>query len=456
MNKQTIIIVAITLAIGLGGGYWLGHQPSPAKHPAPSSAAPHADGRKVLFWRNPMNPAITSPVFMKDEMGMDYIPVYDDADRAVQPAGTVKIDPTTMQNIGVRTATAEQRPLSHIIQALGRVAVDESRISHIHAKAEGWIEQMFVHNTGDSVRRNSMLLSLYAPKLVSGQQEYLLALNNYKALSTNPYADIGQGARELKDSARERLRLLDVPEHQLRELEQSGKIKKSLHIHSPFNGVVMQIGAREGQYVTAETELFTLADLSRVWVFVDVYENDLPWIKKGDRAEVRASSLPGRTLVGRVAQIYPYFEKDTRTVKVRLEFNNRDLSLKPEMFVNATLQVGQQKPQVVVPSEAVVRSGDGERVFVETSPGKYEPRKVTIGLMAEGYTQILSGIQPGDSVVTSAQFLIDSESKLREAVTRMRTPNAPKTPTPPAPSADMDMSGMSLPPQEASHDHSHH
>lgn len=461
MNKSAYLFAATTLAVGLGGGYWIAGEQAATPTPGQPHVASASQERKVLFWRNPMNPAITSPVFMKDDMGMDYLPVYEEGTpAAVAVAGTVRIDPVTMQNIGVRTVVAERRPLAHLIQVPGRVEVDESRISHVHSKSEGWIEQMFVHNTGDPVAKNSMLLSIYSPKLVSSQQEYLLALNNYKALAANPYADIGQGARELKDSARERLTLLDVPEHQLRELEQTGRIKKSLHIHSPFNGVITQIGAREGQFVTPETELFTLADLSRVWVTVDVYENDLPWVRQGNRAEVTGAALPGSILTGKVDYIYPYFDQQTRTVKVRLVLDNRQRQLKPGMFVNVALRTDPRGPEVLVPSEAVVRSGIGAQVFVEREPGRFEPRDVTVGLTAEGFSQIIRGIREGERVVASAQFLIDSESKLREAVTRMsdpvRKPVMPAAGKPAAPATDREMPGKNPETKESGHDHAHH
>ncbi|ADE14816.1 efflux transporter, RND family, MFP subunit [Nitrosococcus halophilus Nc 4] len=423
MSKQTAMIIAlvslIALAVGAGGGYWVATQWA-LKRAVPASEKP---AKQPLFYRHPMNPEITSPVPAKDTMGMDYVPVYpDEEERGKGPAGMVKIDPVTVQNIGVRTATAERRTLTRIIRAVGRVDYDEELLARPHPKTEGWIEKLFVDETGAKVQKNERLLSLYSPQLVATQQEYLLALRNLETLKASPYPDIRQGAEELVQSARERLQLLDVPEHQIRELEQVEKIQKNLHIHSPFHGVVLNIGAREGQYVTPQTELYVLADLCQVWVYVDVYEYELPWVKVGDEAEMRVAAVPGRIFHGTVAYIYPYLEKQTRTVQLRLEFDNSDLLLKPEMFANVTIHASKQVDAVVVPEAAIVRSGTREQVFVVRGPGKFEPREVKIGVSAEGFTEILEGLKPGEEVVTSSQFLIDSESKLREATAKMKEP----------------------------------
>ena len=354
-------------------------------------------------------------------MGMDYIPVYaeDNSGNSTEPAGTVTIDPVTVQNIGVRTTLAKKRVLSHKIHAVGRIEYDEERLSRLHPKTEGWIEKLYVDKTGEFVAKDTILLGLYSPQLVSSQQEYLLALNNRKHLEGSTFKDIRDGADELLKSSRERLELLDVPEHQIVELEKTRKIKKNLHIHSPFDGIVMKIGAREGQYVTPNTELYMLADLTNIWVYVDIYENELPWVKKGDTAEMKVTAIPGKVFTGKVTYIYPYLERKTRTNRVRLEFSNKDLKLKPEMFANVTLLASRQVDAVVVPTEAIVRSGTDDQLFVVRAPGKFEPRTVVLGVSSDGETQILSGVKAGEEVVVSSQFLIDSESKLREATQKM-------------------------------------
>ncbi len=378
--------------------------------------------RKPLFYRNPMNPAITSPVAAQDEMGMDYIPVYaeDDSDGASEePAGTVKIDPVMVQNIGVRTALVETRDLAKIVRATGRVTVDESRVTRLHPRTEGWIQKQFAARVGDPVRKGDELLTLYSPQLVTSQQEYLLALDNLKALENSSYKDIQQGAQQLVESSRERLRLLDVPEHEINNLAASGQVSKAVGIESPFDGVVLNIGAREGQYIMPRTELYVIADLSKVWVLADVYEYELPWIKVGDTAMLQTTGMQGPQLKGKVAYIYPFAKAQTRTVQVRIEIDNRHGLLKPDMFAEVAIGASSRSNATVVPSEAIVRSGEREQVFVVRGEGKFEPREVTLGHSSEGWVEVLTGLKPGERVVNSALFLIDSESKLREATAKM-------------------------------------
>ena len=464
MNKQTVITAVLMLALGVGSGYWLAmpkNQQSEAAlteakkplfyrnpmNPSVTSPVPAKDNmgmdyipvyaednsppqRKILFYRNAMNPSVTSPVPAKDTMGMDYVPVYADEAKTGEPAGSVKIDAVTVQNIGVRTATAKKSILSHTVRAVGRVAYDEERIVRLHPKTEGWIETLRVDKTGEWVKKNDDLLSIYSPQLVASQQEYILALNGLKVLQNSPIEDIRRGAEEMVVSSRERLKLLDVPEHQLHDLMRNRSIKKSLHIHTPADGIVINIGAREGQYVTPETELYMIADLSKVWVYADIYEYELPWVKVGDPVEMRLAGIPGRVFNGHLAFIYPYAEAKTRTIKVRLTFDNAELLLKPDLFAEVTIYAGKQADAVVIPTEAVIRSGAKTQVLVVREPGKFEPRLISTGLASNGDVAVLDGLKAGEEVVTSAQFLIDSESKLHEATTKMTEPSAPQQPEP--------------------------
>ena len=415
MNKLMLFILALTLLLlGLAGGYRLAQEDNKQSIENPVIS------KKILFYRNPMNPEITSAVPMQGSMGMDYIAVYEEAENnANSPVGTVIIDGITVQNMGVRTAKAHYATLSHKVRAMGRVAYDEERMLHLHPKTEGWIESLNVDKTGQWVEKNTDLLSIYSPKLVTTQQEYILALKNLNALKDSPIADIRRGAEELVESTLERLKLFDVPEHQLHELKHNHKVKKSLHIHSPEEGVVMKIGAREGQFVTPATELYMIADLRKIWVYADIYEYELPWVKEGDAVEIQLVGIPGKTFTGHLAYIYPYADAKTRTIKVRLVFDNPDLLLKPDMFAEVTIYAGAQKNALVIPDEAIIRSGTRKQVFVVREPGKFEPRLVTLGLASSGKVIILKGLTVGERVVTSAQFLIDSESKLREATAKM-------------------------------------
>jgi len=413
VNKWLLVLVA---ALALAVGYWLGGERGQSRvTPAASKAAP-------LYYRNPMNPEITSPVPAKDSMGMDYVPVYADP-AAGGPSGTVRIDPVVVQNIGVRTAHAQLARLGHTVRAVGRVDFDEQRISRLHPKIAGWIEQLFIDTTGTQVQKDTMLLSVYSPRLVASQEEYVLALRHLETLKNSDVEDIRRGAEELVQSARARLELFDVPEHQIRDLEARLEPQKTLHIHSPSAGIVMRIGAREGQYVTPDTELYMIADLSQVWAYADIFEFELPWVKIGDPVEMTVAGLPGTVFRGQLDYIYPYAEAHTRTVKVRLAFDNRDLLLKPETFAEVVIRTSTQADAIVIPSEAVVRSGNRDRVFVVRAPGRFEPRYVTLGIESEGRVAVLAGLAAGEEVVTSAQFLIDSESKLVEAAEKMTEPD---------------------------------
>ncbi|ODU05283.1 MAG: efflux transporter periplasmic adaptor subunit [Thiobacillus sp. SCN 63-1177] len=456
MNKSVIATAIIALLIGSGIGYWVSSErsaESAAEQPAAGERKPlfyrnpmnpgitspvpakdemgmdyvpvyaesdQPEERKPLFYRNPMNPAITSPVPAKDEMGMDYVPVYPEGSAGSgAPAGTVKIDATMVQDIGVRTTAVERSTLSRQIRTIGRVAYDEERIARLHPKYDGWVEKLFVDKTGELVTKGSVLLSIYSPQIVATQEEYLLALNSAEKLKDSPFADVREGAESLLRSTKERLQLLDVPERQINQLKAERKVMKGVRLHSPFNGIVMNIGAREGERITPATELYMITDLSRVWVIVDIYEDDMPWVRKGDTANMQVAGIPGRTFTGKVTYIYPYLEAKTRTLKIRLEFDNRDLVLKPDMFANIDIQANKQVDALVVPSEAIVRTGTQEQVFIQRAPGQFEPRSVTVGVSANGQTQIVSGLKAGEIVVTSSQFLLDSESKLKEATAKM-------------------------------------
>jgi len=450
-NRIVTIAIVAAIGVGFGAGYWfstpalvtttggesLSSEPEVLfwRNPMnPAITSPvfaqdemgmdylpvYAEEKKpkektVLFWRNPMNPEITSSVFAQDEMGMDYLPVYaDGADESADAAvvGTVSIDPVTVQNIGVRTVEVERRTLAREFSALGRVDFNEKRLARLHPKTSGWIESLRIDETGVQVKRDTILLSIYAPDLVTAQQEFLIALSNWETLRSN-------SAKRVLDSTRERLELFDVPAHQIKQLEQSRKITKLVHIHSPFQGAVMNIDVRVGQYISPKDELYLIADLNRIWVNVDVFEDKLAWLKVGDTAKMRVRAVPGRNYQGKVTFIHPVLNSKSRTVQVRLEFDNADLALKPGMFANVIFYADPQPDAVVVPNEAIIRSGSREQVFVLRGAGKFEPRLVTLGISADGVTQILDGVKPGEWVVSSGQFLIDSESKLREATAKM-------------------------------------
>jgi Cu(I)/Ag(I) efflux system membrane fusion protein len=421
MNKSLPIVI-ICLALGLGAGYLLFDGKASMQRATGSggTAGKPAGKDEPLFYRNPMNPAITSPTPAKDHMGMDYIPVYATQEKG--PVGTVKIDPVIRHNIGLRTTVAKRQSMSHAIRTPGRITFDEKKLVRLHPKVEGWIQEIYIDKTGQPVADDDILLSIYSPKLVATQQEYLLALKNLEALRDSRFEDIRKGAHTLANSARERLTLLDVPEHQIVELEQSREIKEGLHIHAPAGGILLEVGARQGQYVTPATQLYLIADLSSVWVYANIYDYELPWVAEGDRVEMTVASAPGQTFAGTLDYVFPYAESETRSTKVRMMFDNPERVLRPKIFAEVTIFAAEKPDQVVVPGEAVIRTGDYNQLFVVNDAGHFEPRRVTLGVESQGEVAIQSGLAPGERVVVSAQFLVDSESSLRAATARMTEP----------------------------------
>lgn len=443
MNKPLLTLLALAVfAIAGLGGYWFGSSDKmPGKMAGESKSA---QDKKIKYWVAPMDPAYIRKEPGKSPMGMDLIPVYEEEDEK-SAEGLVSIDPVTMQNMGVRTAVAERRKLTRTIRTVGIVAYDEKRVTVVQSKVEGWIEKLYIDFTGQSVNKDDILLELYSPQLVSSQEEYLAALEFSDKMKESPYPEIAGGADSLMKSARKRLDYLDVPKHQIMELTKGRKVMKSLHIHSPNKGIVINKHIQEGAYVKPGMPLYTLADISKVWVHADIYEYELPWVKEGQEVTMTLSYYPGRAFKGKVAYIYPYLEAKTRTVKVRLEFDNKRLELKPDMYANVLIDSLVADNPIAVPSEAVIRSGERNVVITAIGGGKFIPKDVSLGVVSgDGYYEILHGLKAGETVVTSAHFLIDSESRLKEAISKMLETRSNKAEEPQTDDmADMDMSDMS-------------
>jgi len=379
--------------------------------------------RKVKYWQAPMNPDYKSDKPGKSPMGMDLIPVYEDEDGG----GQITINPRITQNIGVKTETVKKRKLTYEIRTNGRLTYDERRIHHVHTKYGGWIEELYVDFTGQRVEKGDEVMAIYSPELVSTQEEFLLALKYKESLKDNPFPEIREGAERLLASTRKRLELFDVPEHQIHDLIQTRQAKKALHIHSPMSGFVIKKNAEHGRYVESGTPLYMIADLSNVWVLADIYEYELPWVKLGQKAEMSLPYFPGKKFTGKVTYIDPFLDPETRTLKVRMDFKNPGLELKPDMYANVFLKSTIAKEGVAAPEEAVIRSGEKDMVIVQVDGGRFEPREVSLGVQAEGYYQVLKGLKAGETVVTSSGFLIDSESRLKEALNKLGTTQPEKT-----------------------------
>lgn len=384
--------------------------------------------RQVKHWVSPMDPTYVREEPGKDYMGHDLVPVYSDGG-----SGGIAVDPVIQQSMGVRTAPVEVRDLHRSLRAIGLVTFDEARQYAVNSKIEGWIEKLYINQTGQPVRKGQPLLEIYSPDLVAAQQEYLLALESSKRLTTSSFPEIADGGKRLLEAARSRLRYWDISEQQINQLEQTKQVKKTLTLYSPNSGIVTMKTALQGMRVMAGEELLQIADLSQVWVNAEIYEQDLPWVKVGQSARVELPYASSTALEGKVDFIYPYLAGETRTVKARIVFANPGLELKPDMYANVQITTEAVKDVLAIPANAVLRSGEGAVVFVARGEGKFDPRPVETGAVGDdGYVQIRSGLNAGDNVVTSAQFMLDSESKLREAIEKMREPQPPVTAPAPA------------------------
>lgn len=377
-------------------------------------------GKKIKYWVAPMDPTYIRNEPGKSPMGMDLVPKYEEEDGGGEPASTIRVDPTTVQNMGVRLATVERKPLSKTIRAFGNITYDERRLYPVTTKFDGWIEKLSINYTGQRVAKGDPLFQIYSPDLVTAQEEFLLALRQYRNISDSTHPRIKDNAERLKAAARTRLRYWDISERQIQRIEKTGKATKTITVYSPASGVVLKKNAYAGDLVRAGQHQFEIADLSNVWVDVEVYEYELPWIRKGMEARMDLSYVPGRQFKGRVLYVYPYLSEKTRTARLRLEFDNQDAALKPDMYANIYLIAALDKESLVVPQEAVIDSGVRKVAFVAKGEGRFEPREIQVGKeVNDNDYQVLDGLNEGERVVISAQFMLDSESRLREAIQKM-------------------------------------
>lgn len=398
------------------------------------SPAPSRAGRKVAFYRSPMDPSLRSDKPMQDAMGMDFVPVYEDeiagTSAGVPGRAVVVLPAERRQVLGVRSEEVKKVRLEHSIRTVGRVAADERRLHHIHTKYEGYVEHLFVDFTGKFVKKGEPLLSLYSPELVATQQEYLLAYRAQRQLEASGIPSVAKGGTDLLEAARQRLLFWDIRPEDIERVQRTGEVMRTLDLYSEISGYVVQKMAVHGMRVMPADTLFDIADLSHLWVLADVYESDLPSVRIGMQAELTVPYFPGRSWRGPVTYINPTVEEKTRTIKVRVEVENLSGDLKPDMFADVFLKsdlgVG-----LFLPESAVINPGDRQLVFLDRGEGRFEPREVQLGPKVGDGFQVLRGVAEGDRVVTSANFLLDSESSLKAALTAMETP-APSTPPTPA------------------------
>ncbi|MDD5035093.1 MAG: efflux RND transporter periplasmic adaptor subunit [Methylococcaceae bacterium] len=458
MNKLAALILALILTLGLGlfAGYRL------AGWQTHLSSAPE---RKPLYYRHPMNPKVTSATPAKDEMGMDYLPVYAEdatptaapekgrilyyrhpmgaADTSMTPkkdemgmdyipvyeseighTRQLSISAEKIQKLGVRSEPVGKRSLIRTLRTLGTIQVDERRLHAVTTKFEGWVQRLHVNATGQAVKRGEPLLDIDSPDLLTAQQEYLIARRGMAALSESS-AQARSTAQQLAENALQRLRYWDIGPAQLQALQSREAPLEALTLNAPVSGVVLEKPAQEGMRFTPGEVLFRIADLSRVWLLAEVFEQDVGWIRIGQGASISIDAYPDRYFEGRVDFIQPVLASETRTVRIRLELANAGGLLKPGMYGTAELKADAGgEAAVAVPESAVIDSGTRQIVLVQKGEGVFEPRRVKLGRLADSYFEILEGVEAGETVVTGANFLIDAESNLKSA---LDSPSAGKT-----------------------------
>ena len=364
--------------------------------------------KEVLYWVAPMDPNYQRDEPGKSPMGMDLVPVYAD------PAGgdAVTISPEVIQNLGVRTSKAEISKLWRGIDTVGYVDFDESKLSHIHLRTEGWVENLAVRSEGERVKKGERLFDFYSPQLVNAQEEFVQALS--------------VGNTGLVSASSERLLALGISKGQIASLRKTRKARQYISVFAPQDGVVATLPVREGMFIKPSMKVMSLADLSSVWLLAEIFERQANWVSMGDSAQVTLSYLPGREWQGKVEYIYPSLDPKTRTLKVRLRFDNPEEALKPNMYANVKIFGGAKTNILVIPMEALIRTGRNERVVVALGEGRFEARTVKAGIESGDWVEISSGLKSGEEVVVSGQFLIDSESSIKASFNRMSKPDDTK------------------------------
>jgi len=374
--------------------------------------------KKKILYKSTMNPNEISDKPGKDSMGMEMVPFeVEEGVPTAEVAGriSVKISPERQQMIGVKSEVVKYQSLRRMLNIVGRVDYVEPNVVFVNLKFEGWVEKLYVDSTGKMVKKGEPLLDIYSPDLVSSQQEYLLAMKARKSLETEKSAESGL---TMIKSAREKLRLWGITDKQIEDLEKTGEVKIVLTIYAPGSGFVIEKNVLRGQKIMAGENLYKIADLSKVWILGEIYEYELPFIKIGQEATISLAYLPGKPFAGKITYIYPFLNPETRTNKIRIEVANPGFQLKPEMYANLEIQVD-YGTKLTVPESAVLNAGDKKIAFVDKGDGYLEPREIKVGVKGEDVYEVLEGLSEGEKVVTSAGFLVDSESSLKAALSQM-------------------------------------
>jgi Cu(I)/Ag(I) efflux system membrane fusion protein/cobalt-zinc-cadmium efflux system membrane fusion protein len=366
--------------------------------------------RKIVYWKAPMDPTEIYEQPGQSKMGMDLVPVYEDE---LVGGVDIKIDPVVEQNMGLKTEKAMITPVEHTIKTYGHITFDESKTGIVSQKYSGWIEKLYADYTGFFIKKGEPLYEVYSPSLLASQEEYLSAFKNYQRNKSALN-------KELLDSAKIRLGYFDIADKEITSIEQKGEVKRSLIVRSPFTGVITHKNIIEGVFVKSGASLYTISDLSNVWVEAHIFEYEQNIVSLGQEVEMTLSYNPEKIYKGQISYIFPYLQTKTRDVIIRIDFKNTMNELKPDMFARIRIKTGSDRKGVSIASEAVIHSGQKKIVFVAKGKGKYAPKEVKTGIYLDnGKVELLSGISEGDVVVISGQFLLDSESKLKEAIQKM-------------------------------------
>ena len=361
-----------------------------------------AKERKILYWVAPMDANYRRDQPGKSPMGMDLVPVYDEGNKGSE----VMISPSVINNMGVRTAKVERNDLWRRINTVASVDYDGSKVSHVHLRTDGWIENLNVRSEGERVKKGDRLFDVYSPTLINAMEEFLQA---------------GRGNNNrLLNASRDRLKSLGVSSQQIAKLEKSRVVPQRVAIYAQQDGVVAELNVREGMYVMPANEIMKMADLSRVWVLAEVFENQTDWVELGQTADVSLTYMPGQVWEGKVEYIYPSLDPKTRTLKVRLQFENPDEKLKPNMYAHVSIYGGARKNVLIIPREALIRTGKQQRVIVSLGEGRFAPRIVIAGIESGDWVEVIEGLSEDEEVVVSGQFLIDSEASLKASLMRMQ------------------------------------
>ncbi|MGR5078343.1 efflux RND transporter periplasmic adaptor subunit [Photobacterium swingsii] len=417
--KKTLTVAVLSLAVGSAVGYYASHHgvfgAGAQESQGHNAMATGSSANEPLYWVAPMDPKYKRDKPGKSPMGMDLLPVYADESKTEKVAGTVEISPAIENNLGVKTAQVEQQKLVPRIDTVGYVAFDESQMWQINSRVSGWVQTLNVAAIGDKVVKGQVLFELYSPELVKAQEELL----NAKRL----------GRAALVQGAKERLLVLGVDSEQIQRVLQRGKAMQQIEVKAPADGVVASLNIRQGAYLSPQQTVISGGDLTSIWVDAEVFERQAHWIKSGAQAEMSVDALPSQNWQGMVDYIYPVLDEKTRTVKVRLKFPNPNGELKPNMFANITLKPQSEGSVLTVPDNAIIRTGNMARVVLALGEGQYRSTRVEIGRQAGGVTEVLQGLNANDRVVTSAQFLLDSESSQSADLSRISTMKATKVAT---------------------------